>query len=45
LRAALARSSVKAAVAEVATLTGQSRRELYRHALALREESKHGPAD
>jgi 16S rRNA (cytidine1402-2'-O)-methyltransferase len=45
LRAALARSSVKDAVAEVAALTGQSRRELYRHALALREESKHGPAD
>ncbi len=45
LRDALARGSVKDAVAEVATLTGWSRRELYRHALALRESSRHGSAD
>jgi 16S rRNA (cytidine1402-2'-O)-methyltransferase len=45
LRDALARGSVKDAVAEVATLTGRSRRELYRHALALREGSRHDSAD
>jgi 16S rRNA (cytidine1402-2'-O)-methyltransferase len=45
LRDALARSSVKDAVAEVATLTGRSRREVYRHALALREGGRHDPAD
>jgi len=45
LRDALARGSVKDAVAEVATLTGRSRRELYRQALALREGSRHDPAD
>jgi 16S rRNA (cytidine1402-2'-O)-methyltransferase len=45
LRAALARSSVKDAVAEVAMLTGQSRRELYRQALALREDSGHDAPD
>ena len=45
LRAALARSSVKDAVAEVAMLTGQSRRELYRQALALREESGNDAPD
>jgi 16S rRNA (cytidine1402-2'-O)-methyltransferase len=45
LRDALARGSVKDAVAEVATLTGRSRRELYRHALALRESSGHDAAD
>jgi hypothetical protein len=32
-------------ISEVATLTGRSRRELYRHALALRESSRHDPAD
>src|SRR5439155_19673054 len=45
LRDALARGSVKDAVAEVATLTGRSRRELYRQELALREGSRHHPAD
>jgi len=45
LRDALARSSVKDAVAEVATRTGRSRREVYRHALALREGGRHDPAD
>ena len=45
LRDALARGSVKDAVAEVATLTGRSRRELYRRALALRESSRHDSAD
>jgi 16S rRNA (cytidine1402-2'-O)-methyltransferase len=40
LRDALARGSVKDAVAEVATLTGRSRRELYQRALALREEGR-----
>ena len=45
LRDALARGSVKDAVAEVATLTGRSRRELYRQALALREGSRHDPTD
>ena len=45
LRDALARGSVKDAVAEVATLTGRSRRELYRHALALRESGRHDSAD
>ena len=45
LRDALARGSVKDAVAEVATLTGRSRRELYQHALALREGTGHDPAD
>ena len=45
LRAALTRSSVKDAVAEVAMLTGQSRRELYRQALALREESGNDAPD
>jgi len=45
LRDALARGSVKDAVAEVATLTGRSRRELYRQALALREGGSHDAAD
>ena len=45
LRDALDRGSVKDAVAEVATLTGRSRRELYRHALALRESGRHDSAD
>ena len=45
LREALARGSVKDAVAEVSTLTGRSRRELYQLALALRESSTHDSAD
>src|SRR5262249_15939344 len=44
LRVALARSSVKDAVAEVAMLTGQSRRELYRQAQARRGGSGQRPA-
>ncbi len=42
LRKALMRVSVKEAVAEVATVTGQPRREVYQRALAL---AKHGDAD
>jgi 16S rRNA (cytidine1402-2'-O)-methyltransferase len=38
LRAALRRASVKDAVAEVAAMTGSPRREIYRRALALRQE-------
>jgi 16S rRNA (cytidine1402-2'-O)-methyltransferase len=38
LRQALARLSVKAAVAEVAAVTGQSRRDVYQRALALAKE-------
>jgi 16S rRNA (cytidine1402-2'-O)-methyltransferase len=45
LRDALARGSVKDAVAEVAALTGHSRRELYQQALVLREGIEHDPAD
>jgi 16S rRNA (cytidine1402-2'-O)-methyltransferase len=45
LRDALARGSVKDAVAEVAAVTGRSRRELYRHALLLRQGSSDDPAD
>jgi 16S rRNA (cytidine1402-2'-O)-methyltransferase len=42
LRNALARVSVKEAVAEVAAVTGQPRREVYQRALAI---AKHGSAD
>jgi 16S rRNA (cytidine1402-2'-O)-methyltransferase len=42
LRAALARGSLKDAVAEVAGLTGQARGEIYRRALALAKEPEHG---
>jgi 16S rRNA (cytidine1402-2'-O)-methyltransferase len=45
LREALTRGSVKDAVAEVSTLTGRSRRELYQLALALRESTTHDSAD
>jgi 16S rRNA (cytidine1402-2'-O)-methyltransferase len=44
LRTALARASVRDAVAEVATLTGQSRGEVYRRALALSKERSEGSA-
>ena len=42
LRGALARLSVKDAVAEVAVLSGLSRREVYRRALALVKDADHG---
>jgi 16S rRNA (cytidine1402-2'-O)-methyltransferase len=42
LRDALARTSVKDAVSEVAALTGRPRREVYQHALALAKEDEHG---
>jgi 16S rRNA (cytidine1402-2'-O)-methyltransferase len=45
LRAALRRASVKDAVAEVAAMTGAARREVYRRALALRQETPDAPAD
>ena len=45
LRAALRRSSVKDAVAEVAAITGSSRREIYTRALALRQEPPDEPKD
>jgi 16S rRNA (cytidine1402-2'-O)-methyltransferase len=45
LRDALARGSVKDAVAEVAMLTGRSRRELYQRALSLRGGGRHDSAD
>jgi 16S rRNA (cytidine1402-2'-O)-methyltransferase len=41
LRAALARLSVKEAVAEVATVTGEPRRDVYQRALALAKERDH----
>ncbi len=44
LRTALARASVRDAVAEVATLTGQPRAEVYRRALALAKERSEGGA-
>jgi 16S rRNA (cytidine1402-2'-O)-methyltransferase len=40
LRAALARLSVKEAVAEIAAVTGQARREIYQSALALDKKRK-----
>ena len=39
LRRALARLSVKEAVAEVATVTGHPRREVYQRALTLAKDS------
>jgi 16S rRNA (cytidine1402-2'-O)-methyltransferase len=42
LRQALDRVSLKEAVAEVATVTGASRREVYQRALALDKERGHG---
>src|SRR5919197_2852052 len=42
LREALERLSVKEAVAEVAAVTGESRREVYQRALALTKERDHG---
>jgi 16S rRNA (cytidine1402-2'-O)-methyltransferase len=41
IRAALARLSLKEAVAEVATVTGVARREVYQRALALAEDRDH----
>jgi 16S rRNA (cytidine1402-2'-O)-methyltransferase len=41
IRAALARLSLKEAVAEVATVTGAARREVYQRALALAEDRDH----
>lgn len=40
LRPALQRLTLKDAVAEVASMTGQTRREVYRRALALQDEAK-----
>jgi len=45
LRNALARLSVKDAVDEVAGLSGQPRREVYRRALALKGGSRDGATD
>jgi 16S rRNA (cytidine1402-2'-O)-methyltransferase len=42
IREALSRLSVKAAVAEVAAVTGRPRREVYQRALALGRERGHG---
>jgi 16S rRNA (cytidine1402-2'-O)-methyltransferase len=42
LRQALDRLSVKEAVAEIAAVTGESRREVYQRALALAKERDHG---
>jgi 16S rRNA (cytidine1402-2'-O)-methyltransferase len=42
LRQALARLSVKEAVAEIAGVTGEPRREVYQRALALTKERDHG---
>jgi 16S rRNA (cytidine1402-2'-O)-methyltransferase len=42
LRQALARLSVKEAVAEIAAVTGEARREVYQRALALNKERGHG---
>ena len=41
IRAALARLSLKQAVAEVATVTGAARRDVYQRALALAEDRDH----
>lgn len=45
LRAALGHASLKDAVAEVATVTGQSRRDVYRRALALSKGPDHDAPD
>jgi len=47
LRDALGRLSVKEAVAEIAAVTGQPRREIYQRALALAKETEkdEGPND
>jgi 16S rRNA (cytidine1402-2'-O)-methyltransferase len=45
LRAALARASVRDAVAEVADLTGEPRGQVYRRALALTKEADDGAPD
>jgi 16S rRNA (cytidine1402-2'-O)-methyltransferase len=45
LNSALARTSVKEAVAEVAAATGAPRRAVYSRALELAKAGKHGPAD
>jgi 16S rRNA (cytidine1402-2'-O)-methyltransferase len=42
LRQALERLSVKEAVAEIAAVTGEPRREIYQRALALAKERDHG---
>ena len=42
LRQALDRLSVKEAVAEIAAVTGEPRREVYQRALALAKERDHG---
>jgi 16S rRNA (cytidine1402-2'-O)-methyltransferase len=42
LRQALARLSVKEAVAEIAAVTGEARRDVYQRALALAKERGHG---
>lgn len=44
LTAAMARTSVKDAVAEVASATGQSRRDIYQRALELAKDDGHGAA-
>jgi 16S rRNA (cytidine1402-2'-O)-methyltransferase len=43
LRSALGRASLKDAVAEVATITGQPRRDVYQRALALSKEDENAP--
>jgi 16S rRNA (cytidine1402-2'-O)-methyltransferase len=45
LRAALARTSVKEAVAEVASATGEPRRAVYSRALALAKDQNGAPTD
>ena len=45
LRQALARLSVKAAVGEIAAVTGRPRREVYQRALALASETREDRRD
>ena len=45
LQATLARATLKDAVAEVAAITGQPRRDVYRRALALTKTGDHGASD